>query len=83
MCVEVRLHREGVAEALGCSGRIEVIGTASRPAEALALVAELAPEIPPSDIPTREDELDVRLWIPQDLAPFMTGQFGTALPLEW
>jgi two-component system, NarL family, nitrate/nitrite response regulator NarL len=62
VCAEVRLYREGVAEGLDRSGRIAVLAAVSRPDEALALAAELVPEVVLFDVSTlRDEELGVRL----------------------
>jgi two-component system nitrate/nitrite response regulator NarL len=62
VCAEVRLYREGLADALARSGRIDVVGAVSRPAEALVLAAELDPDVVLFDVSTlRGDELGSRM----------------------
>jgi DNA-binding NarL/FixJ family response regulator len=42
---EVRLYREGLADALGCNDSIEVVGTAAGGEHGLAQIAQLEPEL--------------------------------------
>jgi two-component system nitrate/nitrite response regulator NarL len=52
VCAEVRLYREGVADGLVRSGKIDVVGVVAGSAEALAVAAELAPEVVLVDVST-------------------------------
>jgi DNA-binding NarL/FixJ family response regulator len=42
---DIRLYREGLAEGLRSSGRVELVGTAADPAASIAAAGDLAPDV--------------------------------------
>ena len=57
---DVRLYREGLADGLGRSGRVEVVGTASGGDEAVARTRELGPDVVLVDLAIADWEPAVR-----------------------